>query len=117
MTKAERAARILQRIRKTGSARLPLSIGQKRANGRIIQKRTANRRIFFHRGMMVWAGFRSREMYTALSAGPNAPMTQMSIIYAGVLSGMTRGMLQMIQEQAKAIRKKAMIGCFLMVSL
>ncbi len=83
----------------------------------MIQKRTANRRMVFHRGTMVWAGFRSQEMYSALSAGPNAPMTQMSIIYAGVLSGITRGMLQMIHEQAKVIRKKAMIGCFLMVSL
>jgi len=51
-------------------------------------------------------------MATAPTAGPNAPMTPMSIRYVGFFMAATSGNSQIIHEQAKAAIKNAVIGRF-----
>jgi hypothetical protein len=116
ITNAERAARIAHRITNSGSDRSPLRSGQYRANGKITLKRIAKIPQRFRGGILVGRGFRIPEMAIAPMAGPNAPITPISIRYDGFFTDTITGTVQTIQEQAKARRKNAVIGCRRIVS-
>jgi hypothetical protein len=110
MTNAERNERIAQSKRKTGSAVLPLRAGQKTANGRIRQKRTAQYPQRFRAEIPDCSGCRIAEMVIAAAAGPNAPITPMSIRYVKFFTPATAERVQMIHEMENARIKNAVIG-------
>jgi len=116
MTNAESAARTAHRIRKTGSDGAPFKSCHEKANGKIRQNRIAKNPHRLRGEIPVGLAFNMPDMIIAPRAGPNAPITPTSIRYVGFFIAMTIGTAQMIQEQAKATMKNAVIGCFLILS-
>ena len=112
ITNAESAARMAHRTKKTGSAGLPFRRCQYRAKGKITQNRIAKIPHRLAGGIPVGFTLRIPEMTIAPIAGPNAPMTPISIRYVGFFTDAANGTAHTIQEQAKATIKNAMIGCF-----
>jgi hypothetical protein len=78
----------------------------------MMQKRAAKTPHRLRTGISEDFGFKNPEMAIAPTAGPNAPMTPMSIRYVGFFMAATSGNSQIIHEQAKATIKNAVIGCF-----
>jgi hypothetical protein len=109
-TNAGSAARMTHSAIKTGSEIFPLRSGQNRANGKITQNRTRKIPHLLKGGMPVDRGFRIPSTAIAPRAGPNAPITPISIRYVGFFTGAMSGTAQTIQELAKAMRKNATIG-------